>query len=94
MNDRAAACITIRGRVQGVGFRMFAWRTAQEFGLVGTVRNEPDGSTVVVEVEGARTAIEQFYAACRHGPPRAIVEEAHLAWCVPNGRYSDFRIVG
>lgn len=94
MNDRIAARITVRGRVQGVGYRMFVWRAAREFGLVGAVWNEPDGRTVVVEVEGTHTAIEQLYALCQQGPPRAAVEEVHIEWLMPGRRYSDFRIIG
>jgi acylphosphatase len=89
----AAATITIRGRVQGVGYRMFALRTASEFGLVGTVRNEPDGRTVTIEVEGDRAAIETFAARCAQGPPHAHIEHCHIEWRAPSGLYRDFRIV-
>ena len=34
----------VTGRVQGVGFRAFVWRQAQDLGLDGWVRNNPDGS--------------------------------------------------
>ena len=36
--------ITVRGRVQGVAFRWYTVRQAQGLGLVGWVRNQPDGS--------------------------------------------------
>lgn len=38
----------IFGKVQGVGFRFFTWQQAQKIGLVGTVRNQDDGSVEVI----------------------------------------------
>lgn len=50
--------ITLRGAVQGVGFRPFVYRLAQELELAGWVRNTAAG--VTVEVEGAPEALETF----------------------------------
>ena len=36
--------ITIKGRVQGVGYRYFAVQKANEMGITGWVRNLVDGS--------------------------------------------------
>ncbi len=44
--------LRIRGLVQGVGFRPYVWRLANELGLVGWVRN--DGAGVTVAVDGAK----------------------------------------
>lgn len=38
--------IRVRGQVQGVGFRPFIWRLAQEFGIKGHVLNDPEGVLV------------------------------------------------
>ncbi|MCX8051158.1 MAG: acylphosphatase [Chlorobi bacterium] len=92
MNDRAAARIVVHGRVQGVGFRMFAYRAAVELGLTGMVRNAEDGRTVIADVEGPRASIERFYDLCRQGPPHAVVERASIEWTEPSGRFHDFRI--
>jgi hydrogenase maturation protein HypF len=53
--------IVVRGVVQGVGFRPFAYGLATRHGLVGFVLN--DGEGVVVEAEGAAAALDSFVAA-------------------------------
>jgi len=49
---------TVRGAVQGVGFRPFVYRLAERFGLAGYVVNSGDG--VVIEVEGASGCVDAF----------------------------------
>ena len=48
----------VTGQVQGVGFRPFVFRLAEELALSGTVRNTPEG--VVIEVQGLAKQVEQF----------------------------------
>lgn len=50
------------GRVQGVGFRYTACRTARDYAVVGHVRNLPDGSVECV-VEGDKAEIDSFIEA-------------------------------
>jgi acylphosphatase len=47
------------GQVQGVGFRAFVKRTAEEFSLTGYVRNLRDGSVEAV-VQGEKAVLETF----------------------------------
>jgi Acylphosphatases len=70
--------IVVSGRVQGVGFRYFVERKAQELGVAGYVRNLPNGK-LEVEVEGDDVAVETLVDFCRVGPTRALVDrvEAH-----------------
>ena len=68
---------TVRGLVQGVGFRWFARETAHALGLAGWARNMPDG-TVVCEVAGAPEVVERFAAELRAGPPGAHVLEVRV----------------
>ena len=58
--------ITVRGRVQGVGFRYNARRQALSLGLDGFARNMPDGS-VYIEAEGYQTDLDEFVAWLRVG---------------------------
>lgn len=66
--------LTIKGRVQGVGFRWFAKETAASLGLSGWVRNREDGS-VEAEAEGAADALDEFERRLRTGNPAARVDE-------------------
>ena len=62
----------VSGRVQGVGFRFFTQRRAQQLGLVGYVRNRSDGD-VELEVEGLEDAVSAFVDTIKRGPPGARV---------------------
>jgi acylphosphatase len=64
---------SVRGRVQGVGFRYFVLREATYLGLSGYVANERDGSVRVV-AEGPVAVLDQLLARLREGPPASIVE--------------------
>ncbi|WP_045323020.1 carbamoyltransferase HypF [Streptomyces sp. NRRL F-4428] len=65
--------VTVRGVVQGVGFRPYVYTRATGLGLTGHVTNTPEG--VVAEVEGAPAAVSRF---CEHlaadAPPLAVVD--------------------
>jgi acylphosphatase len=62
----------IGGRVQGVGFRFFSQRTASRLGLLGWVRNLPDGR-VELEAQGDPNSLTSFESALRQGPRGAQV---------------------
>jgi len=59
--------ITVRGRVQGVGFRHNAKRQADMLGLCGFARNVADGS-VYMEAEGSIESLDEFVLWCHKGP--------------------------
>ena len=65
--------VTIRGRVQGVGFRYWTRRTATARGLEGWVRNRSDGSVEAV-FAGPEQAVAEMIALCRRGPNSALVD--------------------
>jgi hydrogenase maturation protein HypF len=63
--------VRVRGIVQGVGFRPFVYRLAQELELAGAVRNDGDG--VWIEIEGE--AVDAFVARLEHeAPPLALID--------------------
>jgi acylphosphatase len=65
--------VIVRGRVQGVGYRMWVEDTAERLGLQGWVRNRRDGSVEAV-FSGSDQAVEAAIEACRAGPKSAQVE--------------------
>ena len=71
--ERASHLVRIGGQVQGVGYRYFAMKRARELGLVGWVRNLPDGS-VLCEVHGPTDVVSRFEQALRHGPAYSKVD--------------------
>ncbi len=64
--------INVVGRVQGVGFRYFTKKKADELGLFGRVKNLYDGS-VEIHIEGDEYLVLEFLEWCHDGPSSAIV---------------------
>jgi acylphosphatase len=85
--------IVVTGRVQGVAFRWYTHQRARQLGLVGTVRNLPDGSVRIV-AEGNREALECLLAWASLGPDRAQVTGTEVHWSEADGNYTDFLITG
>lgn len=82
--------ITIRGAVQGVGFRPFVYRLATDMGLPGWVLNSAQG--VFIEVEGPTPTLEAFLLRIeREKPPRAFIQSLEYSFLDPVG-YSTFEI--
>ena len=65
--------VTIRGRVQGVGYRAFVDHEARARDLEGWVRNRRDGSVEAL-FAGPADLVTAVIAACRRGPSSARVE--------------------
>jgi acylphosphatase len=70
--DRIAVRLTIRGRVQGVGYRWWVRGEARQLGLDGWVRNRTDGSVDLLAA-GPAAAVAELEDLCRRGPPSARV---------------------
>jgi acylphosphatase len=66
--------LRITGQVQGVGYRLWATRTAASLGLRGWVRNRRDGSVEAL-VTGAPEAVATMIEAARKGPIGAQVSD-------------------
>ena len=92
LDDPARIEATVHGRVQGVNFRNYTVREARQLGVVGRVRNLPDGETVAVEAEGNRADLEALIARLRQGPPLARVERVDVSWTKPTGQLVGFRV--
>jgi acylphosphatase len=87
----ARVAATIRGDVQGVGFRWFVAREARHLGLVGWVANAPDGS-VRLEAQGDRAAVDRLLEHAHVGPPGARVDGVTSNEMQPRPEESGFAI--
>lgn len=83
--------LVIRGKVQGVFYRVSAAETARALGLCGWVRNLPDGSVEAV-AQGPKQALDTFIEWCRSGPPAARVDEIDTRWDVTVELFSAFTV--
>ena len=81
----------IGGRVQGVGFRVFAQDAASIEGVHGYVRNLLDGRVAVV-VEGDQESVDRVERALRRGPSAARVESVEVEPAAPTHRATGFHI--
>ncbi|WP_299644917.1 carbamoyltransferase HypF [uncultured Chloroflexus sp.] len=69
--------ISVRGIVQGVGFRPFVFGLAERWGLAGFVRNDSAG--VTIEIEGEEGLLHEFVMALqREAPPLARIEQVSV----------------
>ena len=81
----------IKGDVQGVGFRWFTLRAARRLGVVGTVRNLPDG-TVEAIAEGSPDSIDSLRRELERGPSHAHVSSVDVTEVPATGHYSGFDV--
>ncbi len=86
---RLAARVT--GVVQGVSYRWFIQRRANELHVVGFVKNNPDDSVSFV-AEGPRDSLERLLDFAQAGPPSAMVENVEADWSEPTGEFHRFEI--
>ncbi len=70
----------VKGRVQGVAFRHYTLRAAQDYTIHGTVKNLPNGD-VEVYAQGEPENISRFEAFLGTGPRSAqVAEVSHQEW--------------
>jgi hydrogenase maturation protein HypF len=88
MNQRVH--IAVRGAVQGVGFRPFIYRLANDIGLVGWVLNSPQG--VFIEAEGRKNRLDEFVLRIeKERPPHSSIQSLEYSFLDPIG-YGGFEI--
>jgi acylphosphatase len=83
--------ITVHGMVQGVGFRYFVLREAQQLNLNGYVENLPSGN-VGIEAEGDKGILEEFIRIVRVGSRFAEIDDLTTEWKKFEGLYHSFVI--
>lgn len=78
--------IKLTGKVQGVTFRQTTKYVADQSGIKGFVRNEPDGS-LYMEAEAEQWELDTFLEWCNDGPDRARVDSCEVI----EGELKDFK---
>lgn len=84
--------IKVSGKVQGVWFRASTQQKARELDLDGWVRNEPDGSVLIL-VQGPENQLKTFEEWCHEGPVHARVDEVMSEELQDEKNWSGFEIV-
>jgi acylphosphatase len=87
----ARARIVITGLVQGVFFRREITDLARRLGIVGWVRNLPDGRVEAI-AEGEKSKLEELIRFCNVGPSGARVRRVDVEWSDRTGELHGFRI--
>lgn len=83
--------VRVRGRVQGVGFRVHTHAAAVRLGATGWVRNREDGS-VEVYAEGTEQVLLDLLTEVSKGPPWSHVAELDPEWSEGAPEHEEFRI--
>lgn len=89
--DTVRLRVSVRGEVQGVGYRAFARRYARTLDIQGYARNLADGSVEVI-AEGSRSALESFVSVLKRGAPTGRVDTIEIHWEAATGEYTTFLI--
>jgi acylphosphatase len=83
--------IIISGFVQGVGFRYYILKHAQELGLTGYTKNIVTGEVQTV-VEGEVSQIEELFSIIKVGPRSSTVKNARIYWSDNIDEFTSFQI--
>jgi len=89
--ERLTARVT--GHVQGVGFRWWVRRHAEELGIVGWVMNAHDERSLELVAEGDDAALAELERLLRVGPTGARVETVDVRRGPASGEFERFGIV-
>jgi acylphosphatase len=81
----------ISGKVQGVSYRYFVKKKADNLWLKGEVENIPDFKVKVV-AQGPAEKLEQFIGYLWKGPFGAKVSNVEISWREPSEEFRDFKI--
>lgn len=83
--------IKVAGQVQGVFFRQSAKEKADELNITGLVRNELDGSVLIV-AEGDEGSLQKLVEWAKIGTEWARVEKVAVEWKGATGEFNGFSI--
>lgn len=92
MQANKAIRILVYGIVQGVNYRVYTKDEARKLGVVGTVRNLPNGC-VEIFAEGPEEKLKELEKWCYKGSPASKVEKVESEWITPSGKFQTFKII-
>lgn len=92
MEPSIKAHLYVKGKVQGVFFRSWLKKMAEELQLVGWVKNLEDGR-VETEFEGPRDKVDELVELCKLGSDAAKVEHVDVIFEEPEGNFVQFVIL-
>ena len=92
LQDILTVNMVIIGKVQGVGFRYFVFRQAQELGINGWVSNKSNGDVETL-AQGEKADLEQFLAKVKEGTTFSRVDNVNLEWMNKGEQYFGFEII-
>lgn len=82
----------VKGRVQGVGYRDFIDQYAKEHALCGWIKNNEDGSVVVV-IQGTPDELKSCIEILNQGSLLANVVTLSIDWRTPEKQHLEFKVV-
>ncbi len=91
MSELKRAKIIVNGLVQGVGFRYFVIRHADNLSLKGYTQNLLTGE-VVTEVEGDESLIQELIKQLKIGPSRSHVVNCIVDWSDYKNEFKSFEV--
>jgi acylphosphatase len=91
MTDTVRLHVIVEGRVQGVFFRAYTQEEAVRLGLVGWVKNMPNGSVEAI-IEGEKAAVGKMLQWFHQGSPNSNVKKVNVTDESPIGNSSNFEI--
>lgn len=83
--------LKLEGRVQRVGFRIYAQKEAERLNLTGYIKNENDGSLSIL-IEGEEEKIKEFTEWTKSGPRGAWVKKMFFKWAKYTQEFTKFEI--
>jgi acylphosphatase len=84
--------VTVKGRVQGVGYRNWTYSQAKLLKINGWVRNLPEGG-VEISAEGPEPALQSLITFLKTGPALAKVQSVEATWTsVTKPQFTEFSI--
>ncbi|MBK7630813.1 MAG: acylphosphatase [Ignavibacteriales bacterium] len=91
MSEIKRAKIIVNGLVQGVGFRYFVMKHAENLNLKGYTQNLFTGE-VLTEVEGEQFLIQELVEQLKNGPSKSHVANCFVEWSEIKNEFTKFEV--